>query len=263
MLKKCYKVAMQMNKAGTRRRRLLPAIIVVLGMLALVAGCGGGNDDGESTGSSVASGQAAEGGEAAGGGASGEGPGKAGSGQSGQAQGGAGGTGTGSEGGAAGGGSQGGEGSPGQGSSGSGDRVPEGGSSGGGGNEAKTAFVKEAEQVCKKWGAKVKKDSQRNYKGDLNGSAKQVKQGIASLVRAFKAYAIPDVESELKELRGLSVPAGAEEASLAAIAAVEELIKRSKQDPEAILLVGKGLKQAEAIAGKQGFVACGTLVGER
>lgn len=249
----------------------------------MAAGCGGGNDDGTGgSGNQVAEGESREGGgegEEAGGaveggggaegggsapgspGQGGEGGGESGAnggssggaGQNGSLQGGAprGGTG---KGGSSGNGSA--NGGPGPGGGESGQSAPTG-------SPARQKFIKEADAVCTKWGAKIKKDVLRGFEGDLNGSSKEIKEGIQSLVEALKAYVIPDLEDEIKAVQNLDAPADAEGAVTAASIAIQELIELSEADAESLILTGKGATKPEERAKKQGFTACGTLVGEQ
>lgn len=287
MIKKCYKVDMDIGKAVIgRKRAVVLAVLAALGILASMAGCGGGGDD-NSTGASgpVAGGEAsgdggAESPSGEGEGAGGEEPTKSGEpagsagagGGSGLESSGSGSDGLGGESGAGraagAGGSSGlsGNGSR-SGKSGSGKRGSRkergsGEGSSGGAGDPRSEFIAEADAVCKRWGVRVKADVQRGFQGDLNGSPKQSTEAVESLAAALQRYVIADLEAEINEVRSLPVPVGAEEAAGAATAAIQQLIVLAQEDPQGFILTGQGIPEAEAIAKKQGFAVCGTLVGE-
>jgi hypothetical protein len=131
----------------------------------------------------------------------------------------------------------------------------------GGGQQAVLAsYIKEADDVCRRWSIRIRADVQREFKGDLNGSAKEVEAAVDSMVSALKTHVIGEFIAEITGIQDLETPPEAKNASAAAVAAVRELIRLAKADPEGFVLSGKGVPEAEAIAEKQGFTVCGSVV---
>ena len=273
---------MQMSKTGVHRTYSLALVLLVAaGAIFALAGCGGDDDSGSAADGGVASNEAGQ--EGSGNGSAGEGeagdggadggslPGAGGEEGGGGAAPGADGFGSGGgEGNGSGqGGSSQGRGALGGGSAKGGKRGSSGSTQGGstgeesGGSDAKASFVKEADEICLKWGKQIQVDAQKGYSGDLNGTNKQVQEGIDSLVQGIEKYVVDDLEAELRDVSALAAPAEAQEAQAAALGAIQVLIDGAKSDPKG-LLVGSSdtSEKAEGMTKPHGFTACGGLVGE-
>lgn len=238
----------------------LSALLLLVAALVLLAGCGGGSDEGEGTAGQVASGGAtregAENGESEG--ANNEAPNGSPSGSDGASPG-SGGEAAGDEGGSSGEGAGATAGGKAKGGGESGSNPAQAGAPKGGAKK----YIAAADAICLKWGSQIKVDAQKGYSGDLNGSKKQIQEGIQALARGVEKYVIGDLETEQRQLEGLKASTSdAQEAEEAAVSALQKLIDLAKSDPEA-LIVGNSeqAKEAEALTKPQGFHACGNIVG--
>lgn len=229
------------------------ALFAVFLSILLFAGCGGGNDEttGSTSGVAAAAGSAkSDGGE----GASGASNPQRSEGTKANSVGGEGGAGNESNAGEAASGGSGGGGKP--------QSAPA--QSGPTGSGAKQQLVAEADNVCRKWGNQIRADATKGYSGDLNGSKKEIREGVDSLARGVEKYVVGDLESEQREVRSLNASApDAQEAREAAVSALQTLINLGKSDPEALILGSSpASKEAAAMTKAQGFTGCGSLSGE-
>ena len=141
---------------------------------------------------------------------------------------------------------------------------PEGGASPAASREEareQARYVKKADAICQRWAVRIQEDSLRNYQGDLNGSAKAVKQGVAALTASLRKYGPGDLEAEKAELSALKAPEAAEEARGALLASLQVLITQVEADPRTAVTTGENMKNAEVLTQPYGFTSCGQLVG--
>ena len=258
------------NRVFRGRLHLLVAgLLAAFVAAAILGGCGGGGDSED--GSTAAEVAGANGSQGTGSGESesqaGKSAGKAAQGDAGSE----GGSAKGSGGGAAG-SSPGGEGS--SNSAPQGSEAPRSGSENGGGSSGaqggsgkagggKSQFVAKADEICHKWGKTIQADVLKSFKGDLNGSKKEINEGVESLVANVEKYVVPDLESEQHEVSALGASGSDDrEAQSAVISALDDLIGVAKSTPDGLVSGSPPqVQEAEAQTRTYGFSSCGKLVG--
>jgi hypothetical protein len=263
LIKKCYKVGMQMSKR-VQGYVAMGAIMAITALLA-AAGCGGGDDPPAGSASAAApekgagnggaggqGGQEASGGEEPGesvatGTSGGEG---AGSGSSGGSSGGEGAAGGGKS---TGGGEAGLQGRSAKGGT-KGKRKPRGGESSGGseGSADGSTFFASADSICQE----RRKNTRQNLTDYTGVGIESLGKNAGKIVNEL---VIPNLEGEMDEIRALNPPASAEGAVNDLFGWIEKMIAAGKDDPEAFLLSSKLVPESEEAAKQNGFGVCGGI----
>lgn len=128
------------------------------------------------------------------------------------------------------------------------------------GTETKAEFIKAADAICAREGERIQTEAASHVHSDLNGNAQETNVAIKDLVASIPVVVIPRLESELQEIRGLNPSAGVSETEGAILAAIQELIERTRADPERAIVNTSFSAHSEQVARSNGFKTCGVLV---
>ena len=206
----------------------LGVLVVSVGLLFAVAGCGGGDSSGTTNGETSSSAAAENGSKAAGSNANGESTGE----QSGGAS-----SGSGSSGAEAG-------------APSSEAQQPSAGQASGGGSRKE--FIAAADAICKQDGHELTTQLVSKLQGNVESLSEP---GVAEgLVHELW---LPELEKQITELEALKGPPKAEAGLDEVIARIEDVMAEAQADPEKFAYKYHAFGKAEATAKKQGYKSCG------
>lgn len=123
---------------------------------------------------------------------------------------------------------------------------------------SKTAFVRQADQICEKTSAKVNSEGPAALQRIADEGQKSSQETEEALV---SEWLVPLIRAEIDELRALGAPSGEEDRIDAILEALEDVIGKAAADPGRYLYEQGNFKypyrEAEKLATAYGIEACG------
>jgi hypothetical protein len=118
---------------------------------------------------------------------------------------------------------------------------------------SKAAFLKQADQICRRAGAKIRREIQQNKVeyGLQDGSPtnKEREKAIVDLV-------LPEISQQTSEIAELGVPKGDEDEVAAIVAALEKGVTETEEDPSLALGGPNPFNEASKLSRQYGLKQC-------